>query len=48
MEKIVDLKAPITEITAINSNNLGKVGASSEFGGLIKFYIPLNWVSCHN
>ena len=35
MEKIVDLKTPITEITAINSNNRGKVVASSEFGSFI-------------
>ena len=35
MEKIVDLKTPSTEITAYNSNNRGKVGASSKFGGFI-------------
>ena len=35
MEKIVDLKTPITEITAINSNNRGNIVASSEFGGFI-------------
>ena len=35
MEKIIDLKTPITEITAINSKNRGKVDASSVYGGLL-------------
>ena len=34
MEKIIDLKTPITEIAAIISNNRCKVGTSSVFGDL--------------
>jgi hypothetical protein len=34
LEKLIDLKTPITEIRSHNSNSRSKNGSASEFGGL--------------